>query len=162
MWRAWGFVKGHRKECISESLLREQEMATWTMHVGPSSMQFVPHKIMIRPTQSLVGFTDIELELTNSPTSDKQRFRLSVIRNIVSNLEHSRLSRKRALLQAQYLVRSGSTRPEVLRLDNFHNPFGMLGGVQSAVARSCRKLSLHVMSCRPRHILATPVLCSPP
>jgi hypothetical protein len=61
-WRAWGFVKGHRKDCISESLLREREMATWTMRVGPSSMQFVPHNLMIRPTtKSLVGFTDLRI-----------------------------------------------------------------------------------------------------
>lgn len=74
MWRIWGFVRGHRKDCISESLLREREMATWTMRVGPPSMQFVPHNFMIRPTKSLVRIYGSSTQTDKvPPTSDKQR-----------------------------------------------------------------------------------------
>ena len=107
MWRAWGFVKGHRKDRISESLLRERKMATWTKRVGPSSMQFGPHKFMIRPTRSLVGFTDLALE-RGTPTSDKQLFKIEC------DTDYRRCERctvefgtfsnvAQTLLQAQYL-----------------------------------------------------------
>jgi hypothetical protein len=107
-WRAWGFVKGHQKDCNSESLLREREMATCTMRVGPSSMQFVPHNFMIRPTtKSLVGFADLRIYLAlerGTPTSDKQLLKIECddteyrrFANVAQlNLEHARMPRKRA------------------------------------------------------------------
>lgn len=59
MWRTWGVANFHRRDCISESSLRECGMATG---VGAS-----PCGAAFGPTECRNGFTDLAVSNTFVP-----------------------------------------------------------------------------------------------